>query len=756
MRSRSILPLAILFAFAGASAAEKNVQSGSLRLMIDPGNGSYAIRFGSIGWEFHGSLGTAATNVTTRSGKDATGPYRELAFRWSVLRPMLGSIRLYEKRGAVLFSETTLDSSDTPAPRFPVLRLRPSQLHMLTFAEREFGAPPVLRRLGEKAGTIDAVHSGPLVLFDDHAKTCIVSAASDFMVSSIVEGKDTSVASGLLDSLREIPNGYTYKTLMVASNSINTAWELWGKFLTDAYGKKRPSNEADTGLRYLGYWTDNGATYYYNYDTTKGYEGTLVSELAHLDSVHIPIRYLQLDSWWYLKGFTPPDGKVPEHPESKVAYLPAGEWNRYGGLIDYVPAPELFPKGLKAFRDRIGMPLITHNRWIERDSPYRKQYAISGIGAVDPRWWDMIAASIASWGVQTYEQDWQNYIYQYSPEFFTTTWAGDRFFDGMADACAKHGLTMQYCMSLPRCYLEGGAKYSNLTTMRVSGDRFNRERWREFLYASRFASALGMWPWADVFMSSERENLLLATLSAGMVGIGDAYGKENPTNIACAVRPDGVIVKPDVALVPTDQSMIADATNANACISAVTFTQTGQDRQIGSAAYLFSFNETKNNAPVLTRPCDIGFRDDVFVYNFIDGTGRRGRCTDSLPVVSAGGTAYVIIVPIDKNGLALVGDPGKFVTRGAQRIGAIRHRPDGMTVSVLLAKSESGISLVGYAPWKPNVSASSGKADLEAYDSSTGQFLLKIQQSPHAPIRREGGDEVTTMTVAIRKTAGRP
>ena len=325
MRSMSILLLAILFAFAGASAAEKNVQSGSLRLTMDPGNGSYAIRFGSIGWEFHGTLGTAATNITTRSGEDATGLYRELAFRWTDSRPMLGSIRLYDKRGAVLFSETTLDSSDAHVPRFPVLHPGPSRLHMLTFAEREFGAPPILRTLGEKAGTIDAVHSGPLVLFDDHAKTCIISAASDFMVSSIVERKDTSVASGLLDSLQGIPNGYTFMTLLVASNSINSAWELWGKFLTDTYGKKRPSNEADTGLRYLGYWTDNGATYYYNYDTTKGYEGTLVSELAHLDSVHIPIRYLQLDSWWYLKGFTPPDGIVPEHPESRTAILPAGE-----------------------------------------------------------------------------------------------------------------------------------------------------------------------------------------------------------------------------------------------------------------------------------------------------------------------------------------------------------------------------------------------------------------------------------------------
>ena len=46
---------------------------------------------------------------------------------------------------------------------------------------------------------------------------------------------------------------------------------------------------------------------------------------------------------------------------------------------------------------------------------------------------------------------------------------GDAFADGMAAACAKHGLDMQYCMALPRYFMQG-AKYSNLTTMRTSGE----------------------------------------------------------------------------------------------------------------------------------------------------------------------------------------------------------------------------------------------------------------------------------------------
>ncbi len=750
MRPTSILPLAMVFALAVSTAAEKNVQNGSIRLTLDPGNGSYAVTFGAIGWVFQGRLGSAATNVTSQSGKDRNGAYKEISFRWSARRPMLGSIRLYDKRSAVLFSETTLDTSSDPPPPFPVLRPKPSQLHMLTFTEREFGAPPVVRWLAEKAGSSDAVHSGPLVLFDDHAKTCIVSAASDFMVSSIVEGVDTSIASGLLNSLKGIPKGYTYRTLIVAAKGINAAWESWGNTMTDLHGKKRPSNEADAGLRYLGYWTDNGATYYYNYDTTKGYEGTLVSELAHLDSVHIPIRYLQLDSWWYLKGFTPPDGKVPEHPESKVPSLPAGEWNRYGGLIDYVPSPALFPKGLKVFRDRIGIPLITHNRWIERESPYRHEYAISGIGAVDPRWWNMIASNLAWWGVQTYEQDWQNYIYRYSPEFFTTTWAADKFFDGMAEACARHGLTMQYCMSLPRCYLQGGAKYSNLTTIRVSGDRFERAKWKEFLYGSRLASALGVWPWADVFMSSERDNLLLATLSGGMVGIGDAYGSENPKNIAWAVRPDGVIVKPDAALVPTDQTVLADAMQASVARTAFTFTDTPGSSNDARAVYLFSSNDEVKSAPTTTRPSDLGLRGKVFVYDFFAQKGKCVQATDSLPPLEEGGVRYAVLAPVDAHGIALIGDPGKFVTRGRERISAITPIANGISVAVTFSSSEAGGTMAGYARTKPEVSAKEGKVEVSRYDDQSGQFLLTLRRAPNARVQRDHGDAVAAMTVEIR------
>ena len=100
---------------------------------------------------------------------------------------------------------------------------------------------------------------------------------------------------------------------------------------------------------------------------------------------------------------------------------------------------------------------------------------------------------------------------------------------------------------------------NNLTTMRVSNDRFDQANWDDFLYDSQLAGSLGVWPWCDVFMSSETNNLLLANLSAGPVGVGDGLGQEVPANLFQAVRADGVIVKPDVPAVPTDATYLAEA-----------------------------------------------------------------------------------------------------------------------------------------------------------------------------------------------------
>jgi hypothetical protein len=137
-------------------------------------------------------------------------------------------------------------------------------------------------------------------------------------------------------------------------------------------------------------------------------------------------------------------------------------------------------------------------------------------------------------GVRTYEQDWLSGPAVADRDLHS----GERFLDALSAAARMQHIALQYCMPLPRHFLQG-THYSNLLTIRVSGDRFEQSQWPAFLFNGRLASALGEWPWSDVFMSSETSNLLLSVLSGSMVGVGDAIGTFDRANLLRAVRADG-------------------------------------------------------------------------------------------------------------------------------------------------------------------------------------------------------------------------
>ena len=159
------------------------------------------------------------------------------------------------------------------------------------------------------------------------------------------------------------------------------------------------------------------------------------------------------------------------------------------------------------------------------------------------------------------------------------------------------------CLATPRYFLDAG-RWPAITNIRVSSDRFERQKWNAFLYTSELAREVGLLPWSDVFMSNETDNLLLATLSAGLVGVGDALGHVDATSLLRSVRGDGVIVKPDAPIVPLDSSYIADASAASA-LSAKTAARgrrnagTGKSNQSAPKAHATPINNT--NQPTLKR-----------------------------------------------------------------------------------------------------------------------------------------------------------
>ncbi|BCL25207.1 CBM35 domain-containing protein [Streptomyces aurantiacus] len=811
------LPLA---GMAGRATAGASLPT-ALRAVVNA-SGTWQVTATVLGWTFGGSVGSAATGIATRSGSDAVGAYTETTFTFQE-GARRGGIRVYDSASAVVFTDTCVRAAANSKP-FPTLTQYPELGHRLSHREC-FGRV--------QFNTFASAADSPWAYFDDEGNTFLLSAASHFQDTRTTQAADGSIAVGVLGSIATLPAGYTRRTILSVKAGIGAAHRAWGTALTRLAGKTPPPNDRGVILNKLGYWTDNGADYYYKFDESKGYAGTLLAVRDEWAAQKIPMGYMQLDSWWYPKG-----------PDSKWNALP-------DGTSLYEADKELFPDGLAAFQKKLGMPLVTHARWMDALSPYHDDYAFSNNVVIDPEFWQSVMKYLRDGGVTVFEQDW---LCTKAKPADTNLTDADAFFDNMAWFSAAEGIDLQYCMALPRDYLQSTC-YPHLTTIRVSDDRFDRPKWDDFLYDSQFAGSLGVWPWADVFLSGERDNLLLANLSAGPVGVGDALGKVNAANLSKVARPDGVLVKPDVPIVPTDATYIGQAAGnlpamvaathvvhatgltyryvfayarqfrapqriyqaEDATLSGVSvrseesgYTGSGYadyqhadgdyvewtvqapaagtytlqfryanaaftDRPLavqvnGAAARTLSFPSTgwwsswsvvgltatlaagANTVRVIatgssggnidwlgvtqgTVPtglsqsvsfslASLGVGGPAYVYDYYAGTGALVASGGSVSTTVTSGT-YWVVASVGPSGIAFLGDAGKFVSHGDKRV--VHLDDDGnVNATLAFAAGEGPVTLHGYAPRRPTVTATTGSAGAVAYDTSTKLFTVSV------------------------------
>ncbi|MGZ4202551.1 MAG: hypothetical protein ACXVRH_10890, partial [Thermoleophilaceae bacterium] len=668
---------------AGETPAPPDLADGAVvdtTLHVDP-SGSWSVTFLDPAWTFSGSVHGPVSNLHESSGMDAVGAWHEVAFDYADPTARSGAIRAYAGRPVVLFSAGfPVETANHAA--FPSISSYPALPYHLTHGASEF-APYSFSTL-----TADS----PWLFFNDPAHAFLISAADHFTNAATTRAADGTLASGIDAQIATLPAGFSHRTILAVGRSIRDTYAAWGDTLLALTGKSRPANDGSVDLKYLGYWTDNGASYYYNYDASKGYVGTLLAIRDAFHDLGLPLGYLQLDSWWYPKG-------------------DPGRWDdKTRGLRTLTADPTLFAGGdLVAFQKSLGLPLVVHARWIDSASPYRTQFQMSNDVSTDPAYWAQIAASLKAAGVVTYEQDWLN---QRALPRTDNLVDQDAFLDAMAGAMSNAGLSMQYCMPLARHYLQS-TRYANLTTMRVSGDDFTPSKWVEFLYGSRLAGALGVWPWADVFMSSEEGNLTLATLSGGIVGVGDALGTIVKANLARAVRSDGVIVKPDAAIAPLDHSFIDGAAGRLDPIVAATRTQHGPL----TASYVFAFAFAANLTARFS-PSELGYSGDVYVWDVYRTRGRALASSATIAEDVQNGRAYYVVVPVGPSGIAFLGDKDKYVSLGRQRIAALEDHGQ-VEATVAFSAGESSVTLHGWAPSQPKASAVAGAVGVLAWDAAT-------------------------------------
>jgi hypothetical protein len=686
VRSAHVAPLLFLAIAASPLRAETvHEPSTGITVTVEK-DGHYSIHAADPNWSFSGALGTPAGALRSVDGHDGIGDYHEISFTFGASRE--GSIRTYPGRAAVLFTDryTAAGANGAGFPTLSIFPVVPWRMSFIgTWARYRF----------DLSGP-----EGPWAYFDDAGHSFLVSPASDFMVAHLKLTADGEIESRISPGIGTIPKGLAHRTLLVVANGINHAFDAWGRALTDLNGKTRPANDADPFLKSVGYWTDNGAGYYYDWESPLGYTGTLVAVKDQYTKAGISLGYMQLDSWWYPKG------------ESAYWNPAPTQWTQ--GIARYEAHSEIFPKGLAAFQKELGLPLITHARWIDAKSPYRHEYRMSNNVVIDPAYWTMVGTKLRAAGVAGYEQDWLDgqatAAYNIEDQ--------NAFMDNMARMSGTFGLAMQYCMPTPRHFLQS-SKYDNLTTIRVSDDGFARDRWDQFFYSSRLASALGVYPFTDVFRSSDKMSLLIATLSSGIVGVGDRMSEINRENLLYAVRPDGVIVKPDVPAVPTDESILGDARHAGGPMVSSTYTDHGPMR----ALYVFAHPRAKGGTAAFT-PEALGLAGSVYVHDWISGKGRR-MSGDEPWTQAISEPMYLVAVPVGPSGIAFLGDLGKFASLGKKRVTELTD--DGTLEAALeFASAEGSVTVQGWARTRPAAIAVEGRVGPIEFDKDSGRFRVEV------------------------------
>ena len=521
--------------------------------------------------------------VSKQNGTTPSERWTETQFQYALgdtNTTVVAAIRLYSGmayNNRVLFTQTYSEgavdtksqtgSFDETISGFPCFKVKNGSeaLGYLSYGGSMFGWTDLhIGTFDSKTENIrDGIKGGPLSIFNTLGKAVVISPYNHFMAASLWHDSKEGghMVWGIMSGVNEIPKGFSYSTVLVYGSGINQAFQSWGQVLSVQFGphiakERRAKVESDLSLNYLGYWTDNGAYYYYHTEDGKSYEDTMFDVKKYVDDNHIPYKYLQLDSWWY-----PKDDK--------------------GAVLTWTPMKKIFPDGIKYVSDKTQWPIGAHNRYWSKKTPYAKQnggnftFVMGEKAAVpdDPLFWEYLLAQARGWGLFLYEQDWLYVTNRDVSALETNLTLGHDWLMQMANGAAKNNQTVQYCMSYSRHAMQS-LEFPTVTQARVSGDYLHSgfNQWRVGV-SSIFARAMSIHPFKDTFWTTSVQpgnpyhivephpelQAVVASLTTGPVGPSDMINGTNMTLLMRCCSQDGRLLRPSRPATAIDKQIMTDA-----------------------------------------------------------------------------------------------------------------------------------------------------------------------------------------------------
>ncbi|XP_062503496.1 uncharacterized protein LOC134180364 [Corticium candelabrum] len=566
----------------------------------------------------------------------------------------------------------------------------------------------------------------PLVVFDRKTKTAVVmSPASQFMAASQGVWKGMNghnyLGFGLLGSITQIPLEFHYETVFYVGAGTNAAMENWGKLMMLRYGKDDSFRQADFSINYVGYWTDNGACYYYDSDKDN-YENTLIAVKNYADDVGLPFRYLQIDSWWYFKG-------------------------NANGVKNWTAMPDVFPRGIEYLHNMTSWPIFAHNRYWSTNTDYAKQnggqfdFIVESNAAlpVSAEFWDyLISSSKREWNLFVYEQDWLDTEFNTLKALQENATLGRMWLRQMGQAAQKYGLTIQYCMPYPRHLLQS-LEVPAVTQTRASNDyTAGNTQWR-IGDTSILNHAVGLAPFKDNFFTNSTQpagchsthqepypllQAVVATYSTGPVGPSDHIDAVDKTIVMQTCTLDGQILKPTKPMRTIDRSFIQRAFGSGGPSGEVWTTHSQVSglhwHHVFAADLVSEFSFSPNDLLDFHPPTQSPTSWVAYPHNMSSNPIPFDQSHPiKLPVCGRADFGLWHIAPMLENGWFLLGELDKFVPVSQQRIISIATTNIEIQVELAGVPGEQ----VSISFWNPSSSASGGKVMKHACIISGGGLV---------------------------------
>ena len=307
--------------------------------------------------------------------------------------------------------------------------------------------------------------------------------------------------------------------------------------------------------------------------------------------------------------------------------------------------------------------------------------------------------------------------------------ASSTWLRSMADAATALGLTIQYCMPLPRHMLES-TQFQAVTNARASGDYHPGAGNFDISQSSLFYWALGVAPSKDDWWTTEVQTdspygdkptepnwqlqALVVALSTGPNGPSDKIGSTNASLVMSTVRGDGLTLQPDRPATTMDAALLT--LFAGAAVPDVRSTWCAHD---GHALRWHNVLATQLSAPFSFTASDLGPAGTAPAYAVFDWFDPQGGTLAILSLPDTGKTftiptgqgqpsapaaahslRYYIVVPELPGGFWLFGEQGKVVTVSHQRIlHFTQNAGDGFSATVLGSAGEpAGVTFLIAGP----------------------------------------------------------